>query len=123
MGPRAQTRHPDPGLLSCLLSPGFAFPDWAYKPESSPGSRQIQLWHFILELLRKEELERAFREFRPYLGDCQFVGCSHVKEKGCAVLAALKEGKIMPSRHASYVRLWEQVKDLREWELEKRGKG
>uniref|UniRef100_A0A8C4ZSP3 ETS domain-containing protein n=1 Tax=Gadus morhua TaxID=8049 RepID=A0A8C4ZSP3_GADMO len=28
---------------------------WAYKPESSPGSRQIQLWHFILELLRKEE--------------------------------------------------------------------
>uniref|UniRef100_A0A8C5WMH6 ETS domain-containing protein n=1 Tax=Leptobrachium leishanense TaxID=445787 RepID=A0A8C5WMH6_9ANUR len=33
----------------------FAFPDWAYKPESSPGSRQIQLWHFILELLQKEE--------------------------------------------------------------------
>uniref|UniRef100_A0A3B3UFS7 ETS2 repressor factor n=1 Tax=Poecilia latipinna TaxID=48699 RepID=A0A3B3UFS7_9TELE len=33
----------------------FAFPEWAYKPESSPGSRQIQLWHFILELLRKEE--------------------------------------------------------------------
>nr|XP_040021794.1 LOW QUALITY PROTEIN: ETS domain-containing transcription factor ERF [Gasterosteus aculeatus aculeatus] len=34
---------------------GIAFPEWAYKPESSPGSRQIQLWHFILELLRKEE--------------------------------------------------------------------
>ncbi|XP_078064976.1 ETS domain-containing transcription factor ERF-like, partial [Mustelus asterias] len=38
-----------------MLAVGFAFPDWAYKPESSPGSRQIQLWHFILELLRKEE--------------------------------------------------------------------
>lgn len=76
-----------------------------------------------MELLRKEELEQAFREFRPYLGECQFVDCSHVKEKGCAVLAALKEGKIMPSRHASYVRLWDQVKDLREWELEKHGKG
>lgn len=37
------------------LSQGFVFPEWAYKPESSPGSRQIQLWHFILELLRKEE--------------------------------------------------------------------
>ncbi|KAM8921485.1 ETS translocation variant 3-like protein [Pelodytes ibericus] len=34
--------------------PGLAFPDWAYKPESSPGSRQIQLWHFILELLQNE---------------------------------------------------------------------
>jgi hypothetical protein len=41
----------------CLLSLGFAFPDWAYKPESSPGSRQIQLWHFILELLQKEEYQ------------------------------------------------------------------
>lgn len=43
-------------ILPSPLHPlGFAFPEWAYKPESSPGSRQIQLWHFILELLRKEE--------------------------------------------------------------------
>ncbi|KTG46865.1 hypothetical protein cypCar_00015637 [Cyprinus carpio] len=41
--------------LRASLSSGIAFPDWAYKPESSPGSRQIQLWHFILELLQKEE--------------------------------------------------------------------
>ncbi|XP_004629775.1 ETS translocation variant 3-like protein [Octodon degus] len=38
---------------------GLAFPDWAYKPESSPGSRQIQLWHFILELLQKEEFRHV----------------------------------------------------------------
>ena len=37
-------------------------------------------------LCRKEELEGCFREFAPYLGKCQFTGCSHVKEKGCAVL-------------------------------------
>ncbi|KAG5856222.1 hypothetical protein ANANG_G00005750 [Anguilla anguilla] len=43
------------GFRGPLNRHGFAFPDWAYKPESSPGSRQIQLWHFILELLRKEE--------------------------------------------------------------------
>ncbi|XP_056891324.1 ETS domain-containing transcription factor ERF isoform X2 [Takifugu flavidus] len=36
-----------------MKTPGES--EWAYKPESSPGSRQIQLWHFILELLRKEE--------------------------------------------------------------------
>ncbi len=76
-----------------------------------------------MELRRPEELQYTFREFAPYLDQCRFTGCAHVKEKGCAVLAALREGKIMPSRHASYVRLWEQVKDLREWELEKRGKG
>uniref|UniRef100_A0A8C6QNT0 ETS domain-containing protein n=1 Tax=Nannospalax galili TaxID=1026970 RepID=A0A8C6QNT0_NANGA len=33
--------------------------DWAYKTESSPGSRQIQLWHFILELLQKEEFRHV----------------------------------------------------------------
>uniref|UniRef100_A0A8C0W9Z5 ETS domain-containing protein n=1 Tax=Castor canadensis TaxID=51338 RepID=A0A8C0W9Z5_CASCN len=46
-----------PPALPALWTPGFAFPDWAYKPESSPGSRQIQLWHFILELLQKEEYQ------------------------------------------------------------------
>ncbi|XP_057244537.1 ETS domain-containing transcription factor ERF-like, partial [Malurus melanocephalus] len=44
---------------------GFAFPEWAYKAESSPGSRQIQLWHFILELLRQEQ----YREVIAWQGD------------------------------------------------------
>lgn len=69
-----------------------------------------------MELLRRENLEKAFREFRPYLDQCRFVGCSHVKEKGCAVLEALSNGEIQPSRHASYVRLLEQAKEVREWE-------
>ncbi|NP_001080391.1 ETS variant transcription factor 3 L homeolog [Xenopus laevis] len=38
---------------------GYHFPDWAYRAESSPGSRQIQLWHFILELLQKEEFRHV----------------------------------------------------------------
>ena len=69
-----------------------------------------------MELLRKEDLGGASREFRPYLVQCRFVGCSHVKEKGCAVLAAVKAGEIAPSRHASYVRLYEQAKEVPEWE-------
>lgn len=32
-------------------------PDWAYKPDSAPGSRQVQLWHFILELLQDEQCQ------------------------------------------------------------------
>jgi ribosome biogenesis GTPase len=68
------------------------------------------------QFLRKEELAETFREFRPYLDQCQFVGCSHVKEKGCAVLEALRQGKISKSRHDSYVRLYEQAKAHREWE-------
>ncbi|XP_069033890.1 ETS domain-containing transcription factor ERF-like [Embiotoca jacksoni] len=36
-------------------SPTVLFPDWAYKPAWSPGSRQVQLWHFLLELLGRGE--------------------------------------------------------------------
>lgn len=68
------------------------------------------------EALDKETLAETFREFRPYLGQCRFVGCAHVKEKGCAVLEALAEGKISPSRHRSYVRLYELAKENKPWE-------
>lgn len=61
------------------------------------------------------ELETSFREFAPYLGECRFVGCAHVKEKGCAVLEALREGQIPKSRHDSYVRLYEQAKERKVW--------
>ena len=69
-----------------------------------------------MELRRPEELQYTFREFAPYLDQCRFTGCAHVNEKGCAVLAAVKAGEIAPSRHASYVRLYEQAKEVPEWE-------
>ena len=62
-----------------------------------------------------EELQYAFREVAPYLDRCRFVGCAHVKEKDCAVLEALAAGEISPTRHASYVRLYEQAKEVPEW--------
>jgi ribosome biogenesis GTPase / thiamine phosphate phosphatase len=69
-----------------------------------------------MELCRKEELQYRFREFAPYLDKCRFQDCAHIKEKGCAVLDAVKEGKISPSRHQSYVRLYEQAKEIPDWE-------
>ena len=65
---------------------------------------------------RKETLAATFREFRPYLDDCYFTGCTHRKEKGCALLSALAEGKIAPSRHDSYVRLYQQAEQIKDWE-------
>lgn len=68
----------------------------------------------------KETLGESFREFRPYLDRCRFVGCSHTKEKGCAVLEAVEAGAIPRSRHESYVRLYGEAKERRPWE-EKQG--
>ena len=73
----------------------------------------------FLEWELKQHLPETFPEFAPYLGGCRFVGCQHVKEKGCAVLQAVKEGKIPESRHRSYVRLYEELKPLKEWEQDR----
>jgi ribosome biogenesis GTPase len=68
-------------------------------------------------LIRKEELADCFPEFAPYREDCFFTGCSHTVEKGCQVLQALQEGKIEPTRHASYCEMYKEAKEIKEWEL------
>lgn len=80
----------------------------------TPGFSSFEADRF--GLLDRETLEAGFREFRPYLGQCRFVGCSHTKEKGCAVLEAVEAGAIPKSRHESYVRLYREVKERRPWE-------
>ncbi len=69
-----------------------------------------------LEWELKQHLPETFPEFIPYLDSCRFAGCQHVKEKGCAVLEAVRAGKIPASRHNSYVRLYEELKPLKEWQ-------
>ncbi len=68
-----------------------------------------------MALCSPEELADTFRDFAPYLGKCRFVGCAHVKEQGCAVLAAVEAGEIHKSRHESYVRLYRQAKEQKSW--------
>ena len=96
------TRHVELYRLSCgaevIDTPGFS----SFDAEE-------------LDLTLKEHLAESFIEFRPYLENCRFVGCGHTKEKGCAVLAAVREGSIPESRHRSYVRLYHELKDLRAW--------
>ncbi len=72
-----------------------------------------------MDLVLREDLQYAFREFEPYIGECKFTGCAHVKEKGCAILQAVENGEISQSRHESYKKLYESVKDLKKWELGK----
>ena len=80
----------------------------------TPGFSSFDTEELNLEL--QAHLPETFPEFLPYLGQCRFVGCKHIKEKGCAVLEAVRRGDIPASRHRSYVRLWEEVKDLRPWD-------
>ena len=70
-----------------------------------------------MEVILKENLQYAFPEFGRYIGTCQFRDCSHRKEPGCAVTAAVGEGIIEPTRYDSYLKLYEKASLIKEWEL------
>ncbi len=66
----------------------------------TPGWKSLALWD-----TEPEEMDAYFPELAPLVAECQFSDCSHTHEPGCAVLAALKDGKIHPERYDSYLRL------------------
>ncbi len=91
----------------------FTLPDGT-KIMDTPGFSSFDT--DMMDLGQPETLASAFPEFRPYLGQCRFDDCRHVKEQGCAVLNALEKGEISPSRHSSYVRLYEKIREYKAWE-------
>ena len=70
-----------------------------------------------MDVILKENLQYAFPDFGNYLGKCQFHDCSHRKEPGCAVVAALEAGELEPTRYDSYLRLYEKSSQINTWEL------
>ena len=81
----------------------------------TPGFSTVDIERF--ELIRKDELKFAFPEFERYFGTCRFNSCNHLCEKGCSVLEAVENGDIPRSRHESYVRMYNEVKDIKDWQL------
>ena len=66
----------------------------------SPGLQEFGLGH-----LDRQEIEHAFREFRPFLGQCRFRDCRHDREPDCALVAAVATGQIDARRFALYRRI------------------
>ncbi|MBO7783911.1 ribosome small subunit-dependent GTPase A [Burkholderia pseudomallei] len=73
----------------------------------SPGFQEFGLYH-----LTEGRLERAFPEFRPLLAHCRFYNCHHLHEPGCAILEALADGRIAPTRHALYAQLVHEASQI-----------
>ena len=70
----------------------------------APGVRS-----FRLTTMDRSTLERGFREFRPYLGKCQFGDCAHDQEPGCALREAVRRGEILQWRLDSFRHMAEQL--------------
>ena len=81
----------------------------------TPGFSSLDLER--CEKIYKEDLPHCFREFTPYINSCKFLtNCSHINDKGCSVCEAVKNGEISPSRHESYKTMYNEVKDIKEWQ-------
>lgn len=72
-----------------------------------------------MDVILKENLQYAFPDFGRLIGECRFDDCSHRKEPGCAVRAALEAGDIEKTRYDSYLKLYEKASQINLWELKK----
>ncbi len=68
-------------------------------------------------VLLKDELKNLFPEFSDYATECKFLDCCHISEKGCKVREAVENGEIAVSRYESYKMMFEESKQIKEWQL------
>lgn len=68
------------------------------------------------DIIFKDELASCFREFSGFTGKCKFQDCNHISEPGCEIIRAVNDGIISKSRHENYVKMFEEAKNLKEWE-------
>ena len=84
----------------------------------TPGFSSIE--HDNKDYGFKENLAECFSDFGDRVYNCKFTSCTHTKEDGCQVLEAVKGGEIEPTRHESYIKIFEELKNLKPWEVQKR---
>jgi ribosome biogenesis GTPase len=78
----------------------------------TPGFSEVGLWGVV-----PRELPTCFPEMRPFIGECRYADCRHIKEPGCRVRAAVDSGDIGADRWESYRILLEELESApEEWE-------
>lgn len=72
---------------------------------------------FDIYEIKSEDLSKYFIDLVQYISNCEFVGCTHIKEETCGIKKALEEDKISMNRYASYCRLYNELKEreLHKW--------
>ncbi|MDD6848007.1 MAG: ribosome small subunit-dependent GTPase A [Oscillospiraceae bacterium] len=81
----------------------------------TPGFSTVDIERF--NMIEKDNIQYCFPEFKDYLTKCKFTSCSHTCEKGCCIIDAVNRGEIPESRHKSYVAMYNEVKDIKKWQL------
>lgn len=69
---------------------------------------------FDISEIEYNELEKHFKEFREHIKNCEFVGCTHIKEEKCGIKTAIQEGKISQDRYNRFCKIYEELKQIKE---------
>ena len=88
-----------------------------YFVADTPGFTMLDFASY--NFIPTENLAFSFREFLPYVGKCRYTKCTHTKEEGCAILAAVASGEIPRERHENYAIIREQMLRTPEWKRRK----
>lgn len=75
----------------------------------SPGFSTFDIYE-----IETTNLAEYFVEFKEFIENCEFVGCTHIKEENCGIKQALKENKISQNRYERYIKIYEELKDREE---------
>ena len=66
---------------------------------------------FDISEIEYRELDKYFKEFRPLLENCEFVGCTHIKEEKCGIKQAIEQGKVDKFRYERFCKIYEELKE------------
>lgn len=69
---------------------------------------------FDISEIESKDLEKYFREFKENIINCEFVGCTHIKEENCGIKMAIGEGKIDISRYNRFCKIYNELKEREE---------
>ena len=97
-----------------LFPLGDIIPDAEGYLADTPGFSVLD--YMTSSRITRENLPLSFREYDPYLGKCRYTDCTHRREEGCAILAAMERGEIPAFRHESYLGMYEELKDKHPWD-------
>ena len=94
----------------------FKLPEGGYVADS-PGFSTIDISKY--GIVDKNKIITLFPDLHKHAQDCKFISCTHTCEKGCSLIKALKDGKVANSRFNSYVTMYNEIKDIKEWDIKK----
>lgn len=73
----------------------------------NPGIKEVQMW------TDETTLRERFGDIDQLALGCRFGDCKHGKDAGCAIRAAVEAGTLDPARYEGYLKLEEEIADLR----------